>query len=170
VCCVQAPYYLAITLDLGLRFLWTVTLLPSIAVFLAGGSAPGVATNEQSPMSMYVTALISWAEISRRSMWVGFYVEARPPTHQPTNPTFETEIQACLRVEHEHLVNTQGYRRVDIVPLHFDTPLENQEGEHKRAHRRPFGLLFEVIIFVSVLFLVAFTSFRMQWSAPDVAV
>ena len=134
-----APYYAAITLDLGLRFLWTLTLVPSINLFLAGGASPGVASDEQSPLSMYVTALISWAEICRRSMW------------------------ACLRVEHEHLVNTQGFRRVDFVPLHFDSSMVADDKSVKDKGNR-LGLLFEVFIFVGVVFIVGFVSFKEQWS------
>jgi hypothetical protein len=35
-------YWVAIALDLVLRFLWTITLFPSVAQFFNGGSSPGV--------------------------------------------------------------------------------------------------------------------------------
>ena len=49
-------------------------------------------------------------------------------------PTLLTVIElmrrcgwALLRVEHEHLNNTRGYRHLETVPLYFDTPIVEKE-------------------------------------------
>ena len=83
-------YYMAMLVDLLLRGLWVLTLVPSVQDLL------GI-TNHN--LSLYVNFILSWAELGRRTMW------------------------SMLRVENEHLFNTQGYRRVDYIPLFFETPI-----------------------------------------------
>jgi hypothetical protein len=56
------PYYTAVVADLGLRFLWTLTLAPGFLPF-------GSFVNE------YVKPLLMYAEIIRRAMWSIFRVE-----------------------------------------------------------------------------------------------
>jgi hypothetical protein len=139
-------YIAAIILDLGLRFLWTLTLFPSVAAFFAGGAAPGVATADYSPLSMYLTALLSWAEVSRRCMW------------------------AFFRVEHEHLTNAFGFRRVDFVPLHFDSPLdhESQDVKQKMTTASKLRFFFELFMFFSAVFGVAAYTFHWQVSTAPI--
>mmetsp|Transcript_13506 Transcript_13506/g.31981 ORF Transcript_13506/g.31981 Transcript_13506/m.31981 type:complete len:114 (+) Transcript_13506:45-386(+) len=48
-----------------------------------------------------VTLALAIAEVLRRSMWAAF------------------------RVENEHLSNTEQYRRVSFIPLHFDRHKDN---------------------------------------------
>lgn len=136
-------YYVAIVLDLNLRFLWTCTLFPSVAAFFAGGMTPGMANSDYSTLSMYLTALISWLEACRRSMW------------------------ACFRVEHEHVENAFGFRRVDFVPLHFDSPLDH-EGEDVKKKMTPiskFGFFVELFVFFSWLAAVAAFTIHYQLSS-----
>mmetsp|Transcript_3270 Transcript_3270/g.4362 ORF Transcript_3270/g.4362 Transcript_3270/m.4362 type:complete len:725 (+) Transcript_3270:102-2276(+) len=46
----------------------------------------------------YLTAILSVVEVFRRTIWL------------------------LIRVEYEHLYNSQGYRRVEYIPLHFQAP------------------------------------------------
>jgi len=85
-------YYGAMVLDLALRFVWLYTLVPPQT---QNGNTSGVSR-------FYVTAANWFAPIAmllemvRRTVW-GFF-----------------------RLENEQLRNTEGYRRVNFVPLHFD--------------------------------------------------
>jgi len=83
-------YYTVIVLDLFLRFMWVLTLVP-----------PHSGARFELPN--YLTALTMALELCRRAMW-GFF-----------------------RLENEHRCNTEGFRRVEFVPLHFSTG-------HDRAH------------------------------------
>ena len=59
----------------------------------------------------------------------------------------------CFRLENEHLHNTEGYRRVDIIPLHFETPLEEEtpEAKKKRESGGRLTVAAEVMIFVVIV-------------------
>ena len=59
----------------------------------------------------------------------------------------------CFRLENEHLHNTEGYRRVDIIPLHFETPLEEETPEAKQKRESGGRLLVaaEVMTFVVIV-------------------
>ncbi|GMH72957.1 hypothetical protein TrST_g2521 [Triparma strigata] len=102
----QSWYYVAIFVDIFLRFLWVTSLVPpdSGAIFA---------------FPNYLAALCLGAEILRRTMW-GFF-----------------------RLEQEHRHNTEGYRRVDFVPLHFNT---GHDHKYKgKEEKRGFGVLAEVL-------------------------
>ena len=77
----------------------------------------------------YLTAVVMAAEIIRRTIW-GF-----------------------LRLEQEHRHNTEGYRRVDFVPLHFNTGHEHnyKDDEAKKGS----GVLMEVITIGCVVVLIS---------------
>jgi len=112
-------YYIAIFMDVFLRFLWVTSLVPpdSGAVFA---------------FPNYLTALVLAAEIFRRTVW-GF-----------------------LRLEQEHRANTSGYRRVDFVPLHFNTGHNHQykEAEGKRG----IGVLMEVLVVAAIVIVISVAS------------
>ena len=112
-------YYIAIFLDVFLRFLWVTSLVPpdSGAIFA---------------FPNYLTALVMAAEIFRRTMW-GFF-----------------------RLEQEHRANTSGYRRVDFVPLHFNTGHDHQYKE-KKAERGK-GVLAEVLIMAVIVIFISVAS------------
>lgn len=135
-------YVAAIAADLVLRFIWTLTLFPSVAAFFAGGAAPGLANADYSPLSMYLTALLSWAEVSRRCMW------------------------AFFRVEHEHLTNAFGFRRVDFVPLHFDSPLDHDSDDVRKRMStiNKLGFFTELFVFLALFLSVAIFTFNWQVS------
>ena len=79
-------YYAVIGADLLLRFGWTATLLPA--------SSFGVDQGAQwfRVQASWLQPAVAAAEISRRMMW------------------------ALVRLEAEHLHNTEGFRRVQVRP------------------------------------------------------
>ncbi len=109
-------YYAAMILDLILRFLWTLTLIPDTS---------------DNPLSAglqnYLLPFLAIGEVLRRSMW------------------------ALLRVENEHLHNVEGFRRVDFIPLHFDTHSQRKPPPTKPGRR----VLVEVLAFTACVVAVA---------------
>ena len=67
----------------------------------------------------YLTAMVMMLELFRRTIW-GF-----------------------LRLENEHRSNTAGNRRVDFVPLHFNTG-HNHKYSHQETQHRGVSVLAEV--------------------------
>jgi len=84
--------------------------------------------------SSYMPMMLGWLELCRRAMW------------------------SVLRVEYEHLSNTQGYRRVDYVPLHFETSIHSKSAGDEKA-RSKFQVFFELFLFAVVVFAVALYAF-----------
>lgn len=76
----------------------------------------------------YLNPTLASAELLRRCMWSWF------------------------RLENEHLHNTQGYRRVDFVPLHFETASQQAPKEPKK---KGLSIIAEVIIFALVVAAVS---------------
>lgn len=73
---------------------------------------------------LYLNPSLAAAELLRRMMWSWF------------------------RLENEHLHNTQGYRRVDFVPLHFETA---SKVPPKKPKKKGVSIVLEVIIFALVV-------------------
>ena len=125
----QEWYYVAIFMDIFLRFLWVTSLVPpdSGAVFA---------------FPNYLTALVMAAELFRRTVW-GFF-----------------------RLEQEHRANTEGYRRVDFVPLHFNTGHNHQvrgaqlDERHARGWRDFF--LVSYFLLTSLLKIAYYRVFAVQ--------
>ena len=91
----------------------------------------------------YLTAVTMSVELLRRTLW-GF-----------------------LRLEHEHRHNTQGYRRVDFVPLHFTTGHDHKyKKEEEHVGRR---VLFEVLIVTLAVVGVSVTSVIAAQGAARIA-
>jgi len=88
----KSVYYITIAMDLVLRSMWVLSLLPP-----SSGAAFAL------PAYLYILQVI--LEIFRRTVW-GFF-----------------------KLENEHRSNVDKYRRVDFVPLHFDT------GHDKHMHK-----------------------------------
>lgn len=89
----------------------------------------------------YLTAFISWFELCRRSMW------------------------SIFRVENEHLFNTEGYRRVDFIPLHFETPVEEKpenSGGSSLSKREIIAVIIELTIFFSIIISIVMLAFTMN--------
>lgn len=72
-----------------------------------------------------VTLVISYLELFRRTYWT------------------------MLRVEYEHLHNSQGYRRVDFIPLHFESRASKQKYQDQEAPRKE--VLLELCSFVAIV-------------------
>ncbi|KAH9255488.1 hypothetical protein BASA81_006304 [Batrachochytrium salamandrivorans] len=130
-------YYLAIAFDLILRFMWTITLFPSVVQFFGnGGTSAGIASADSSAWAMYATAFLGWFEACRRCMW------------------------SLFRVEHEHLNNAFGFRRVDFVPLHFDVKEREERPQLSMTSKvRFFG---EFVVFLALVLSVAYFAFSWQ--------
>ena len=130
-------YRVAVCLDLVLRFVWTLTLIPSqISIIdfrklwhkMTGASWPNPEHGEwnlHSVAPLLVAPFLGACELVRRWFW------------------------ALIRVENEQLHNTSGFRRVKWVPMVFDTPLKT---EPRRPLRTVLRLVLEVAL-VSFLFL-----------------
>lgn len=88
----KSVYYITIAMDLVLRSMWVLSLLPP-----SSGAAFAL------PAYLYSLQVI--LELFRRTIW-GFF-----------------------RLENEHRSDINRYRRVDFVPLHFDT------GHNKHMHK-----------------------------------
>ena len=140
-------YYAAIAADFVFRFGWTATIVPHwFSVFGGGGKHEGHGgTPEQiQQLLTCIVPLISSCEIARRGMW------------------------AILRLEAEHLHNTEGFRRVDVVPLHFDRSpsrlaAADDEGREQRA-----TVLVEMLGFTGVVTSLAlFSALSKEWTGWD---
>ena len=73
---------------------------------------------------------IACAEMCRRAMW------------------------AVLRLEAEHLHNTEGLRRVAVIPLHFDPKRESNEAATAAPVRR-CGVLVELLAYAAIVGVLA---------------
>ncbi len=75
---------------------------------------------------------------------------------------FRRTIWSFFRLEHEHRQNTNGYRRVGVVPLHFNT-----EHKHKYHERHFLGwkVLLEVAVVTSIVIAISAMSVIMAQRA-----
>ncbi|CAM9835110.1 unnamed protein product [Chrysoparadoxa australica] len=76
-------YYVAIVVDMVLRFNWLYSFIPPGKSFLA------------KTLPLYVSTIVLLLELGRRTMW------------------------GLFRLENEYLANTEGYRRIEAIPMHF---------------------------------------------------
>mmetsp|Transcript_17546 Transcript_17546/g.35022 ORF Transcript_17546/g.35022 Transcript_17546/m.35022 type:complete len:941 (-) Transcript_17546:116-2938(-) len=75
---------------------------------------------------------------------------------------FRRTIWSFFRLEHEHRQNTDGYRRVGVVPLHFNT------GHKHKYHERHFlgwKVLLEVAVVTSIVIAISAMSVIMAQRA-----
>ena len=80
----------------------------------------------------WVQPVVAVAELCRRGMW------------------------AVFRLEAEHLHNTEGFRRVEVIPLHFDRkPARDDEGDEKRTLGQQLGVAAELASYAGVVALLA---------------
>lgn len=112
-------YYVVIFLDLFLRFMWVLTLIP-----------PNSGANFELPN--YLHAITMMIELFRRTLW-GFF-----------------------RLENEHRCNSARFRRVDFVPLHFDT---ERKHKYKQEEKKGWNVLGEVFAVTFALIGVSISSF-----------
>lgn len=127
-------YYVVIVLDIILRFMWVLTLVP-----------PQSGASFEVPQ--YLTAVTMSLELMRRTMW-GFF-----------------------RLENEHRSNTNQYRRVSFVPLHFNTGHQhkyNQGREHVGWRvLLEVGLVTLVVIGISISSVIAAQRATRDYSTSD---
>jgi xenotropic and polytropic retrovirus receptor 1 len=115
-------YVLAIVLDFLGRFVWTLTLIPSMT--------HGPFRNSHFIMSL--RNYLGLVEILRRTLWSFF------------------------RVENEHLNNTYGYRRVQHIPMHFDSTVRKPN----KVNRTPFVLVIgELAVLFAVVLIFTYISY-----------
>ena len=115
----RSTYYFVMAIDLVLRFMWVMTLIPP-------------QSGARFVLPQYLTAVTMGLELTRRTIW-GFF-----------------------RLENEHRSNTDHYRRVSFVPLHFNTGHKhtyNREKEHKGSQ-----VLVEVAFITVLVIGVSVTS------------
>ena len=89
-------------------------------------------TGAKFALPPYLTAVSMVLELYRRTVW------------------------GLLRLEHEHKSNTEGYRRVGFVPLHFSTGHAHKYKEDK--DRRGYSVLLEVAIITLIVVGISFGS------------
>lgn len=102
------------------------------------------------------------ADLVLRFMWVltlippqsgaKFELPAYLSAISMTVELFRRTIWSFFRLEHEHRQNTQGFRRVNVVPLHFNT-----EHKHKYHERHWVGwkVLVEIIVVTSIVVAIS---------------
>mmetsp|Transcript_87128 Transcript_87128/g.177589 ORF Transcript_87128/g.177589 Transcript_87128/m.177589 type:complete len:717 (+) Transcript_87128:334-2484(+) len=108
----KSAYYITIAVDLVLRSMWVLSLLPP-----SSGAAFAL------PAYLYSLQVI--LELFRRTVW-GFF-----------------------RLENEHRSNINRYRRVDFVPLHFDTG--HDKHMHKEKKERTGTSVLREVILVTII-------------------
>ena len=61
-------------------------------------------------------------------------------------------VWLVLRLESEHLHNTEGFRRVDVVPLHFDHGAQREQAAKQQGARsRRVEVLVELLVYAGVV-------------------
>jgi len=69
---------------------------------------------------------------------------------------FRRMLWGSFRLEQEHRANTEGYRRVDFVPLHFTTGHDNKYKNLEEVQGR--RVLTEVLLVVMIVVFISVTS------------
>jgi hypothetical protein len=130
----RSTYYCVILLDIVLRFMWVLTLVP-----------PQSGARFEIPQ--YLSAVTMGLELMRRTIW-GFF-----------------------RLENEHRSNTDQYRRVSFVPLHFSTGHQHhytQGREHAGwTVLLEVGIVTAMVIAVSVSSVIAAQRATKDYSTSD---
>lgn len=111
----RSYYYTVIGLDLVLRFMWVLTLIPP-------------QSGAQFELPAYLSAVSMTVELFRRTIWSFF------------------------RLEHEHRQNTEGFRRVNVVPLHFNTGHKHKYNERQWVGWR---VLIEIAVVTSIVIAIS---------------
>ena len=79
---------------------------------------------------------------------------------------------AVLRLEAEHLHNTEGFRRVEVIPLHFDRTVSAaaaQGNSKRREQRGKIALVVELLAYIAIVALLTFLSVLSACSSADAA-
>lgn len=84
-------------------------------------------------LSLAVAPFAAIAEICRRSMWSFF------------------------RLENEHLHNTSGYRKVNHIPLHFETPIKQKTTDSSSTGKgtRTWHVIAEISVIIIIVIIIS---------------
>jgi hypothetical protein len=63
-----------------------------------------------------------------------------------------------FRLENEQLHNTEGYRRVDFVPLHFDNDGDKSAAKKKEKTSTKSRVSYEVALLIAVVIVLTVVS------------
>ncbi len=85
-------------------------------------------TGAQFELPAYLSAVSMTVELFRRTIWSFF------------------------RLEHEHRQNTEGFRRVNVVPLHFNTGHKHKYNERQWVGWR---VLIEIAVVTSIVIAIS---------------
>jgi len=125
----RSYYFMVISADLVLRFMWVLTLIPP-------------QSGAQFELPAYLSAISMTVELFRRTIWSFF------------------------RLEHEHRQNTEGFRRVNVVPLHFNT---GHKHKYNERHWVGWKVLVEIVIVTSIVIAIsAFSVIAAQRATHEV--
>lgn len=116
-------YFASSFVDLALRFLWIYSLIPP---------QPDIGKGSLTSLELFLHWLAPVSmllEMVRRTIW------------------------GIFRLENEQLRNTEGYRKVNFVPLHFDRTPETLQTEGKNVVLEVAAFGAAVVIFGSIALL-----------------
>lgn len=94
-------------------------------------------------LQMYIAPFTMVAELFRRTMWSYF------------------------RLENEHLRNTQGFRRVDFIPLHFDHKKEKEATDSSRLDGEQRYFRFTLAVFAVTLIVIGLSFAAILYSSEE---
>lgn len=116
------------------------------------------------PKKSYYFMVIA-ADLVLRFMWVltlippqsgaKFELPAYLSAISMTVELFRRTIWSFFRLEHEHRQNTQGFRRVNVVPLHFNT---GHKHKYNERHWVGWRVLVEIGVVTSVVVAISAVS------------
>ena len=117
--------------------------------------------------SVYYSAIV--ADLCLRFLWTYTLIPAKDQTNFAHGVSLSTAVapfaavaEICrrsmwsfFRLENEHLHNTSGYRKVNHIPLHFETPLKQDSTESSGKGRKAWHVIAEIILIVTVVIVIS---------------
>jgi len=91
-----------------------------------------------------------------------------PENESPPPPSFLAQVRrafwAVLRLEAEHLYNTEGFRRINDIPMHFDRKTKEKTDVEPKMRKH---LLFELGSYLLLLGALALLSTLTRQKLPE---
>jgi hypothetical protein len=75
---------------------------------------------------------------------------------------FNVFCKFICRLENEHVNNLEGYRKVDFIPMHFDTASRQLNDKSQSSNKRT--IMLEVIAITSLVCVLAGLSIYTRYS------